>query len=91
MLLLENKPTEMVLQLLNALSYVFILTAFAAGVAWIYYVAVSAEDGYIGHDDGKGKDDTGEILETIQTMFQGTVAASLLYFIFRHHFSNSHA
>ena len=84
---LEEKPVKEVLVSLHAISYLFALTAVAAAIAWIYFVAKAVEHDEIGGSDG---DSSGPV-NTSTTMFEGAVVGILLYMVFRHHFSQSHA
>ena len=77
-MMLEN-PTTTVLKSVNALSYLFVLTALAAGIAWIVYVAKAVDNKTIGEDST-------DHIETTRIMFQATVVSILLYFVARHHF-----
>ena len=83
---LEEKPVKEVLVSLHAISYLFALTAVAAAIAWIYFVAKAVEHEEIGNGDGQGQP-----VNTATTMFEGAVVGILLYMVFRHHFSQSHA
>lgn len=91
---LEAKPAKEILMSLHGISYVFALLALAAGVAWIYYVMKAVDKNRIGGEEGKGKDthdrSASAQVDTVTTMFEGTVAALLLYCVFRHHFYMSH-
>lgn len=80
----EDVPAKGVLMGMNALGYTFILTALAAGIAWIVYVAKSVNNDQLGNN-GKVAE-----LETATVCFQGVVASVLLYFVARHHFSHTH-
>jgi len=95
---IEEKPVEGAVMGMNALGYLFILTALASGIAWIVYVAKARNnDAYTeaGYDDSVG--DTGiptsEVaanLATAETCFQAAVVSVLFYFVARHHFSHMH-
>ena len=91
---LEAKPAKEILMSLHGISYVFALLALAAGIMWIYYVMKAVDKNRIGGEDGKGEDgkddSTTSQVDTVTTMFEGTVAALLLYCVFRHHFHMSH-
>jgi hypothetical protein len=91
---LEEKPTKEILVSLHSVSVLFALAAFAATIAWIYYTAKAVEQTRIGGSSGN-PDPNGNgintVLETTNSMFEGTVLAVLSYFVFRHHFNNSHA
>ena len=80
----EEVPEKGVLMGMNALGYTFIVTALAAAIAWIVYVAKSV------NNDTVGSNDAGAELETITVCFQAVVASVLLYFVARHHFSTTH-
>ena len=83
---LEMKPMKEVVVSLQGLSYLFALSALAAGIAWIYYIAKAVEGEEIGGESGHAS-----AVNTAESMFQGTVVAILFYFVFRHHFSQSHS
>ena len=86
--MLEN-PSKNVLMAVNGISYLFVLTALAAGLAWVYYVAKAVEDNILGGSEGKGENDSGDSdtqVNTIRVMFQGAVVGILFYFVARHHF-----
>jgi hypothetical protein len=83
---LEEKPVKEVLVSLHTISYLFALTAVAAAIAWIYFVAKAVENKEIGGSDGEGVP-----VNTATVMFEGAVVGILLYMVFRHHFSQSHA
>lgn len=74
-------PAKPVLQTMTYVSFLFALTALAAGIAWIYYVAKAVEDENIGGSDGGAS-----TIDTARVMFQGAVVSILFYFVFRHHF-----
>ena len=92
----EGVPEKGVLMGMNALGYTFIITALAAAIAWIVYVAYAVKHKVLGDevfdaasltgDQGKGVTN----LETADVCFQAVVASVLLYFVARHHFSNTH-
>ena len=86
----EEKPVAGVLMGMTGLGYLFILTALAAGIAWIVYVAKS--HGSLGTDAAEeaGVGGVGNYLETIDVCFQAAVVSCLFYFVARHHFSNLH-
>lgn len=94
----EGKPLEGVVRTMTALSYFFLLLIVASAVAWIVYVAKGREDdkvGIIGDDNtsrARTLDDNSrtQIKDTIDVCFQAVVATSLVYFVFRHHFSHLH-
>ena len=75
----EEKPVAGVLMGLNGLAYLLLLTALAAGIAWIVYVAKAKNQDAIGND---------QPIATADVCFQGAVVAILLYFVARHHFSH---
>lgn len=102
---LEERPAKEILMSLNGISYLFALLALASGIAWIYYVIKAVDNNAIGGSNGRGNTEdnvsatpsnenttAGETrqVDTIEIMFQGVVAAILLYAVFRHHFSMSH-
>lgn len=76
-------PSREIFRVMNYLAYLFVLTALAAGVAWIYYVAVAKKD------DDIGQDTTNQI-DTASICFQASVVSALLYFVARHHFRHTH-
>ena len=94
----EEVPVKGVLMGMNALGYTFIITAIAAAIAWIVFVAYAAGNHVLGDEvnpspdsekskkQGKGATN----LETADVCFQAVVASVLLYFVARHHFSNTH-
>ena len=91
----EEKPVAGVLMGMTGLGYLFILTALAAGIAWIVYVAKS--HGVLGHNTGVGNspddpvaDNSKDYSETYDVCFQAAVVSCLFYFVARHHFSNLH-
>tara|TARA_R110002110_G_scaffold21556_1_gene85509 strand:+ start:376 stop:660 length:285 start_codon:yes stop_codon:yes gene_type:complete len=91
---LEEKPVKQVLVTMHLMSYLFALACIAATVSWIYYIAKAVENDLIGGSDGLGPNGTavaGAEVTTADAMFEGTVIAAILYLVFRHHFSNSHA
>ena len=83
----EEKPVAGVLMGMTGLSYLFIATALAAGVAWIVFVAKSHNA--TGKADGAVVD-TESYYETATVCFQAAVVSVLFYFVARHHFSNLH-
>ena len=91
----EEKPVAGVIMGMTGLGYLFILTALAAGIAWIVYVAKS--HGLLGHNFGSGlstddapTDTSRDYTATIDVCFQAAVVSVLFYFVARHHFSNLH-
>ena len=91
----EGKPLEGVVKLMNALSYVFLLLIVASAIVWIIWVAYGREDKDAFDSTGSsgkvlGKDNVYQVNNTIETAFQAVVASSLVYFVFRHHFSHMH-
>ena len=90
----EEKPVAGVLMGMTGLGYLFILTAVAAVIAWIVYVAKS--HGFLGHNDNtsSGLDpapgDAKDYSDTYTVCFQAAVVSCLYYFVARHHFSNLH-
>ena len=83
----EEKPVAGVLMGMQGLGYLFIITALAAGIAWIVYVAKS--HGHLGNSDFDN-DSAKDYSETIDVCFQAAVVSVLFYFVARHHFSNMH-
>jgi hypothetical protein len=89
----EEKPVAGVLMGMTGLGYLFILTALAAGIAWIVYVAKS--HGSLGKNDiddavDSAPTDAKDYTDTIDVCFQAAVVSCLFYFVARHHFSNLH-
>ena len=86
----EEKPVAGVLMGMTGLGYLFILTALAAGIAWIVYVAKSHN--VLGKDvvDAGAVTDPHDYTDTIDVCFQAAVVSCLFYFVARHHFSNLH-
>ena len=92
----EEVPAKGVLMGMDALGYTFIITALAAAIAWIVYVAYAVNNNVLGDDvfdaaaptDDQKKGVTN--LETADVCFQAVVASVLLYFVARHHFSHTH-
>jgi len=84
---IEEKPVAGVLMGMTGLSYLFVATALAAGIAWIVYVAKS--HGSVGKplEDFVQSDN---YFETVDVCFQAAVVSVLFYFVARHHFSNLH-
>ena len=87
----EEVPAKGVLMGMHTLGYTFILTALAAAIAWIVFVAKAA------NGKGLGNESTDEIepeapaqLETVDVCFQALVVSVLFYFVARHHFSHMH-
>ncbi len=86
---IEEKPVAGVLMGMTGLSYLFVATALAAGIAWIVYVAKSHS--VTGESDSiVSAKQTESYLETIDICFQAAVVSCLFYFVARHHFSNLH-
>jgi hypothetical protein len=83
--MLEN-PSKEILATFNGTSYLMALLALASTIAWIYYVSKAVEQNVIGDKHGNGSDETGNVSLTTEVMFEGTVIAVLMYFVFRHHF-----
>ena len=92
----EGKPLEGVVKLMNALSYVFLLLIVASAIVWIIWVAYGRQEKeYYNHLTGDpnkalGKDNLYQVFNTQKVAFQAVVATSLVYFVFRHHFSHLH-
>jgi len=89
----EEKPVAGVLMGMTGLGYLFILTALAAGIAWIVYVAKSHNT--LGKSDNSNSPDAADLAandytETATICFQAAVVSCLFYFVARHHFSNLH-
>ena len=87
----EEKPIEGAVMGMNALGYLFILTALASGIAWIVYVAKARNNNAF--DATNFTVDDPEILSnlaTSETCFQAAVVSVLFYFVARHHFSHMH-
>ena len=90
----EEKPVKEILVSMNAVSFLFAIAAFASTIAWIYYTTRAVEQQRIGGSSGDPNPNgngVNTVLETTNSMFEGTVLAVLSYMVFRHHFSNSHA
>ena len=79
----DAEPSREIFKVMNYLGYVFVLTALAAGIAWIYYVAKANEDDVLG-------DETDRVVNTATVCFQATVVSVLLYFVARHHYHLHH-
>jgi len=91
----EGKPLEGVVKLMNALSYVFLLLIIASAIVWIIWTAYGTQDKSVNGstDDQKtllGSGYQDQINTTRTVAFQAVVATSLVYFVFRHHFSHMH-
>jgi len=90
----EGKPLEGVVKLMNALSYVFLLLIVASAIVWIIWVAYGREEkdkeSTKKEDKALGKEYQEQIKSTRKVAFQAVVATSLVYFVFRHHFSHMH-
>ena len=79
----EEKPIAGVLMGMNAVSILFILTALAAGISWVVFVAKANHENQLGTDPAN-------LLATVEVTFQAAVVSILLYFVARHHFSHMH-
>ena len=93
----EGKPLEGVVRTMTALSYVFLLLIVASAIAWIIYVAKGRENDKplettttATHARTLDDQTRTQIKNTIDVCFQAVVATSLVYFVFRHHFSHLH-
>lgn len=99
----EGKPLEGVVRTMTALSYFFLLLIVASAVAWIVFVAKGRQDKPVLNDangqvsdavvdnrETLGDNNQTQIKNTIDVCFQAVVATSLVYFVFRHHFSHLH-
>ena len=88
----EGKPLEGVVKLMNALSYVFLLLIIASAIVWIIWTAYGRQDKPETAPDSKllGDGSQTQVNETRTVAFQAVVATSLVYFVFRHHFSHMH-
>ena len=92
----EEKPVAGVIMGMTGLSYLFVLTALAAGIAWIVFVAKARTHNVLGDDaydltGPTGDQPIGESnLNTSTVCFQAVVVSVLFYFVARHHFSNLH-
>ena len=99
----EKEPTKEVLWTFHALSWVFVLGAVAAAIAWFVFVglarhrqilarpgetSVSGIDGTNTIEQQKQQNNNEATYETITVCFQALVASVLLYFVFRHHFDH---
>lgn len=95
---IEEKPVAGVLMGMNGLGYLFIITALAAGIAWIVYVAKAVGNDVLGdksyqvytHTPGNSQNVGQANLNTATVAFQAAVVSVLFYFVARHHFSNLH-
>jgi heme/copper-type cytochrome/quinol oxidase subunit 2 len=90
---IEEKPVEGVLMGLTAVSYLFILTALAAGISWVVFVARARNADALpakASDPAPTEASGLNLVETVEVCFQAVVASILLYFVARHHFSNLH-
>ena len=88
MLSMLERPGKMVLNTMTGIAYIFAVLSVGAMVAWIYYVAKAVEANDIGGSNGgeDNLDGTTGTLNSAEVMFQGTVIAILVYFVFRHNF-----
>lgn len=93
-----ERPSKEILMAVHGISMLLALLAFAAGIAWVYYVGKAVDDNMIGGKKGNGKDgdkvdtddERNKQRDTVTVMFQGAVASILFYYVFRHHFSSHH-
>ena len=82
---LEEKPVKEVLVTMHSFSYLFALATLTAAIAWIYFMAKAFEEAELGVGVNHDK-----LVITVETLIECAVVSILLYFIFRHHFSQSH-
>jgi heme/copper-type cytochrome/quinol oxidase subunit 2 len=90
---IEREPLIGAGMALNVTSYLFILTALAAGISWVVFVARARNADALPAkaSDPAPTENSGEnLLLTIRICFQAVVASCLLYFVARHHFSSTH-
>lgn len=91
---IEEVPAKGVMMGMDALGYTFIITAVAAAIAWLVYVVRAVDNKVLGDEkigEHLEKEDKGATnLRTVEVCFQAVVASVLLYFVARHHFSNTH-
>ena len=92
----EEKPVAGVIMGMTGLSYLFVLTALAAGIAWIVFVAKARNHDVLG-DDSYDLTSPSDVqmrgqsnINTSTICFQAVVVSVLFYFVARHHFSNLH-
>lgn len=76
-------PSREIFTVMNYIAYLFVLTALAAGIAWVVYVAKANEE-----DPSLLGDD--HLVNTATVCFQAAVVSALLYFVARHHFHQHH-
>lgn len=95
----EEKPVAGVIMGMTGLGYLFIITALAAGIAWIVYTAKAVQNNVLGDNDVldvstySAADDELKGFSNVRTAticFQAAVVSCLFYFVARHHFSNLH-
>ena len=87
----EEKPIEGAVMGMNALGYLFILTALASGIAWIVYTAKARNnDAFDEQNFSQSSDAAAANLNTAGTCFEAAVVSVLFYFVARHHFSHMH-
>ena len=79
----DAAPSREIFMVMNYVGYLFVLTALAAGIAWIYYTAKAKDEGKLGDNDDRRVD-------TASICFQAAVVSALLYFVARHHFHQHH-
>lgn len=84
----EEKPVAGVLMGMTGLSYLFVATALAAGIAWIVFVAKGHNA--LGNNESLATDVNESYHNTTTVCFQAAVVSCLFYFVARHHFSNLH-
>lgn len=89
MTLFENKPSRAAVASVQYLSYIFLLGAIAAAIAWMVYVAKwnvnvynKVADGTISGSELNAQDELAAARYTI--CYQAVVASVLIYFAFRH-------
>lgn len=95
-----ERPAESVVRGFEGVSFLFLLGAIAAMVAWMVYVAKFNLDVYRNVDDNLGDNTVGGQLaaakfslknlltiEQYTICYQAVVSALLLYFAFKYHFS----
>ena len=94
---IEEVPAKGVMMGMDALGYTFIITAVAAAIAWLVYVVRAVDNKVLGDEEVSENPEKEEKqskgatnLRTVEVCFQAVVASVLLYFVARHHFSNTH-
>ena len=91
---LEAAPIESVVYTFQSVSYLFMLGAIGAAVAWFIYVAKWTDKVYtneaVSTNDLNGTNDRKEgfFFDVVTLCFQALVASVLLYFVFRHHYKH---